>query len=71
MHKWDSDDDDEGADIQSSGSRSETYGDQSFEFQLKISNKKKHEQTGFEGYGMNTDEDLERHTGTFSKLEVN
>lgn len=70
MHKWDSDDDDECADIQSSASKSETQ--QSFDQDSKANTSlRRQEQLPFDGYGMNTEEDYDRYTGTFAKGEVN
>lgn len=68
MHKWDSEDDDEGADIHSSASKSQESGD----FGSRTMNMStRNDRTAFDGYGMNSDSERDRYTGTFAKQDAN
>jgi hypothetical protein len=69
MHKWDSEDDDEGADIHSSASKS--LEQESFDLGSRTMNvSSKNEKMAFDGYGM-SDSERDRYTGTFARQDAN
>lgn len=65
MHKWDSEDDDEGADIHSSSSKTQTN-DGSMGSVSHLAEHAEQLQT-FEGYGLDSSVDAVRYTGTFGE----